>query len=71
MGSHLLFLSPPPPCLGTQKEGGMVMKFTKFISGLLVIVCVFVMAGCGASENEASKNTVDNNTANASGSQKI
>lgn len=46
------------------------MKFTKFISGLLVIVCVFAMAGCGVSENGASKNRVDNNTASTSDSKK-
>lgn len=45
------------------------MKFTKFVKGLLVVICVLSMTGCAASENDDSKNT-NNNTANISDSQK-
>lgn len=49
----------------SKKKGGMIMKFTKFMKGILIGMCVLALSGCGVSEDGGSKNT-DNNTTNDS-----
>lgn len=40
----------------SKKEGGIMMKFTKFMRGILIGMCVLALSGCGISENASSKN---------------
>ena len=35
----------------SKKEGGIMMKFTKFMRGILIGMCVLALSGCGISEN--------------------
>ena len=47
----------------SKKKGGMIMKFKKFMRGILIGMCVLALSGCGVLKGGSSENT-DNNATN-------